>query len=190
MNPYNHIFSEFEKGEIALFYERMYPELLIYASKLLGSEYSFLAEDYVQDAIFKTYLRRGSFKSAIQWKVFLYTCIRNAIISGFRKGNAQKRYLNQVDESEDTLMLDIIEQETITLLHRAVESLPLKYKAIFDLSFEQGLKNAEVAEQLHVAEITVKKNKARLIELLRDELKDKIDGNSLSLLLFLLMQEF
>ena len=141
MNQYDHIYSVFKKGDIAPLYEKMYPELLMYANSLLGSEYAFLSEDYVQDAIYKAYMRRNSFDSTLHWKVFMYTCIRNAIFSSFRKNNTRKKYLKQMDESDDTLLLNIIEQETITLLHTAISNLPDKYKLLFDLSFEKGLKN-------------------------------------------------
>ena len=40
------------------------------------------------------------------------------------------------------------------------------------MSFEQGLRNAEIAHLLDIAEITVKKRKERLISLLRAKLGD------------------
>ena len=83
----------------------------------------------------------------------------------------------------------MIEQETLSLLYEAIESLPEKYRKIFDLSFEQGLRNAEIARQLEIAEITVKKRKARLIDLLKERLKGKLDDRSLELLLLLLFMQ-
>lgn len=46
------------------------------------------------------------------------------------------------------------------------------------------MRNAEVARQLQIAEIMVKKQKARLIELLRERLRGKLYDSSLSLLFF------
>ncbi len=57
---------------------------------------------------------------------------------------------------------------------------------LFDLSFEQGLKNAEVAKILSVSESAVKKQKAFLIQRLRDELKKTTDKDFMRLLLFLM----
>lgn len=191
MNIYEYIFTEFKKGELLPFYQNMYPELLAYATRLLGDEFAFQAEDCVQDAIFKAYQQTKTFTSPLQWKIFLYTCLRNEAISVLRKGKAQRNYLSQteVDGTED-LSLDFIEQETITLLYEAINTLPEKYRTIFELSFEKGLKNAEIAQLLHVAEITVKKQKGRLIELLREKLKGKMDEASLGLLLYLLENQF
>lgn len=190
MTRYAYIFTEFRSGNITPFYERMYPELLLYTSRLLGDEYAFLTEDCVQDAIFQAYKRRGEFRSPLQWKVFLYTCIRNGVFSRLRKSRAQRNYLAQIDDRDEDLSVSMIEQETLGLLYEAIESLPEKYRKIFDLSFEQGLRNAEIARQLEIAEITVKKRKSRLIDLLRERLKGQLDDRSLELLLLLLfMQE-
>lgn len=188
MGRYDDIFDAFRTGELGPFYRRMYPELIIFAGRILGQDYAFLAEDCVQDAVFKAYERRGSFEAAMQWKVFIYTCIRNSAVSGLRKGSARQNYLRQTEAEDDSLALEIIEQETVSLLYEAIESLPDEYRALFEMSFEEGLRNAEVAQRLHVAEITVKKRKARLVELLRGALRGKIDDEYLALLLFLLFQ--
>lgn len=190
MTRYEAIFSEFKAGRIRPFYERMYPELLLYTSRLLGDDFAFLAEDCVQDAVFQTYRRCEEFRSPLQWKVFLYTCVRNGVFSRLRKSRAQRNYLAQVEEPDEDFSLRLIEQETLNLLYEAIESLPEKYRRIFDLSFEQGLRNAEVARQLQIAEITVKKHKARLIELLRERLRGRLDEESLGLLLLLLTGEW
>ena len=189
MPNYEQTFSDFKKGEISSFYEKMYPELLIYTFRLLGEEFSFLSEDCVQDAIFQAYNRHHSFSSTIQWKVFLYSCVRNSAISILRKGQAKNNYLTTQEQSiDEDFTLYLIEQETLTLLYEAIDALPEKYKRIFELSFEKGLKNTEVAKQLCIAESTLKKQKARFIELLRANLKDKIDENNLFLLMLVLTE--
>ena len=189
MGRYDNIFEAFLEGELAPFYRSMYPELILFAGRILGSDYAFMAEDHVQDAVFKAYERRRSFVSAMQWKVFLYTCVRNAAISSLRHGSARQNYLAQTDMSDDALALGIIEQETISMLYEAIESLPAEYRELLELSFGQGLRNAEIASRLHVAEITVKKRKARMIDLLRESMGGKVGKEHLILLLGLLMQD-
>lgn len=174
MTIYKQIFDDFREGHIEPFYETMYPELLVYVSRILGEEFSFLAEDCVQDAVMKAYDQRLSFPTPLQWKVFLYTCVRNGAISILRKGKAHDNYVGNRDEDEG-ISLDIIEQETLTLLYSAINELPEELRQLFELSFEQGLKNAEVATMLSVAEITVKKRKARLISMLRERLRGRVD---------------
>ena len=71
-------------------------------------------------------------------------------------------------------------QEALDTLFAAIERLPDQYKDIFRLNFEQGLKNQEIARMLDVAEITVKKRKARMLDLLRGYLG--ADANTLIML--------
>lgn len=186
MTIYKQIFDDFTDGDITSFYKVMYPELLVYVARILGDDFSFLAEDCVQDAVMKTYNRRDTFQSPLQWKVFLYACVRNGAVDVLRKAHARSNYADAIGdkgEANGNLMLDIIEQETLTLLYEAVDSLPEEYRTVFELSFEQGLKNAEAASQLNVAEVTIKKRKARLVKLLRDKLKGRMDESLLLLLL-------
>ena len=79
----------------------------------------------------------------------------------------------------------LIELETLDALYEAIESLPAEYRTLLRLSFEEGLKNAEIAQRLGVAEITVKKRKARLIEMLRQ----RLGGNTEMILLLLAMNK-
>ena len=41
------ILSEFKSGKIGTFYNELYAKLLVYASRHLGTDYAFLAEDCV-----------------------------------------------------------------------------------------------------------------------------------------------
>lgn len=167
MNWSEQIFQEFCRGDIDSFYRYVYPDILVYASNLLKGDLAYNAEDCVQDAIEASYIRRGEFRDAIQWKAFIITCIRNNAISILRKKEAKTNYINQIDLTEpitEDILNDLIELETKIRLYNAIASLPEHLIQIFNLSFEQGLKNAEIAERLGVAEITIKKRKSRLIE--------------------------
>ena len=116
-----------------------------------------MAEDCVQDVIVHTYINRMRFDNALPWR-------RNVCDS------------NLTAVSEEKLCRDIsyqlIKQETLDTLYAAIETLPQEYREIFDLSFEQGLRNPEIAAMLNIAQITVKKRKAKMIEMLRRKLGD------------------
>lgn len=42
MNVYREIFADFKQGELAQFYRLMYPELMVYANRLLAQTLRFL----------------------------------------------------------------------------------------------------------------------------------------------------
>ncbi len=72
MNVYREIFADFKQGELSQFYRLMYPELMVYANRLLGADFAFLAEDCVQNAVYKCYLRSNEMESVMQWKNYTF----------------------------------------------------------------------------------------------------------------------
>lgn len=181
------IFEKFRKGEIEELYKRMYSRLLLFATARLGNEVSFMAEDCVQEAIYKTYLHRNELVSSSVFKSYLYSCINNQAITYLRKQEACEHYVSQA-ETEVEFLSSYIEQETLDLLYEAIARLPEKYKELFRLSFEQGLKNVEVAKLLQVSDSTVKKQKNQMINWLRKELAahDELDLEHMWIILYLL----
>ena len=180
------ILIDFKAGKIDGLYKSMYSNLILYASRQLGYELGFMAEDCVQEAIYKTYQSRDMLRSPFAFKSYLYSCIHNQTVSILRKQSAQENYLSSSEEEED-FQNSYIEQETLDLLFRAIDNLPPKYKMLFDLSFEQGLKNAEVAKILSVSESAVKKQKSNMIRQLREEMARRTDKDYMAVVMFLMM---
>lgn len=178
MPDYDDIYESFRRGNLRPFYANIFPSLLRYARKLTGEQLSYLAKDCVQDAIFQCYMRRDSYASMSHWRNALFISIRNRVIDLIRKAECDHNYMESVllgrDEDED-VSLAMIYQDVLEVIYAAVDTLPEKYRELFRLSFVQGLKNTEIAEILSVAEITVKKRKARLIEKIRQILGRDID---------------
>ena len=77
-------------------------------------------------------------------------------------------------ENEAFFANTVINQETQLLLFNAIHSLPDRERQIFELSFIEGLKNIEIAEQLGVSDSTVKKAKAKALEILREKLDPRL----------------
>lgn len=168
-------YRHFVEGDMSPFYDYMYRDMLIYASSYLPGHMSIMAEDCVQNSVEKAFHNRSRFESSGQWKAFMLTCIRNQAISLYRSDNAAGNYVEFVKNSgelHEDMLLDYIRQETLSRLYRAIDALPPDMRELLELSFEKGLKNSEIAARLGVAEITVKKRKARLIVMLRQALPD------------------
>lgn len=168
------ILTSFKKGEISLFYDRLYPGLLLYAARQLGSRKEHLAEDCVQDAVFKAWDRRESFPSVYALKAFLFTTIRNEIISIHRKDSAQSRYMAVMDTggADDHALIADLEAQSI--LFNAINELPDKMKRVIEMSFIEGLKNQEIADRLSVSLSSVNQYKAQSLKLLREKIKPSL----------------
>ena len=78
----------------------------------------------------------------------------------------------------------MIEQETLDMLNRAIQELPEKYRQIFEVNYEQGLKNADAAAALNLSLANFNKRKARMITLLRDRFRDSDTMQMLITVLF------
>lgn len=170
---------------MAPFYDRYFPGMVMYASRLLGSELDWMADDCVQDAVLDAFQKRHSFSSAEQWRAHILACIRNRAVSALRKLSAMRNYTDSgetpVHEADATRAL--IEHETLDSLYAAIRNLPDEYRELLRMSFEEGMKNADIAAALGVAEITVKKRKIRLLEMLRRSMGDGTDLITVTFLL-------
>src|SRR5574344_612296 len=177
------ILTDFINGDIDVFYKKMYSPLLAYAVRYLGNDYSFLAEDCVQDAIVLSYERRSTLNFMWQLKGYVYTCVHNNCINILRKTKLENDYAAQQKDIEDEIAAGMIEQETIDLLHKAIEELPEQYRQIFELNYEQGMKMKEVADALNITFEALKKRKIKMFTLLREKFKD---NRTMQALLFIL----
>ncbi|MCM1313313.1 MAG: RNA polymerase sigma factor [Bacteroides sp.] len=168
-----HILQEFKAGQIDRFYHEVYPSLLTYALHNLSEDDAFLGEDCVQDAIFEAYCRRDKFDSPAQFKSFLYKCVYSKIVTLHRKNQSYNNYREQSDDLSYDMLHAILEQETLDLLYAAIDSLPDDLRQVLELSFGEGLKNAEVAARMNISESAVKKKKIRMLAMLRNILGDE-----------------
>lgn len=177
-------FKKLQSGHIEPIYKRLYPQLLSYAIRALG-DFAFMAEDCVQDSFVKAY-SGNKYKEYLHFKSFLYTCMRNQIISILRHNRAQDNYISSLsNESSPAYINTIIEEETYTILYQSIQELPKKLQEVFELSFIEGMTNIEIAKKLGISERTVKRRKAQMIETLRETLL-KQDDFDLSILGYLL----
>lgn len=172
MYDYDNIYRSFMSGDVAPFYDDLYPGLHVYASRQLGDELSYLAEDCVQDAVMTSYTERKRLQSPFAWYAYILKCIFHSALQLVRKHRSRSNYLDSAEADAVTPELDVemLEQETLDMLDSAIRSLPLKYRELLRMSYHEGLKNAEIANRLGVAEITVKKQKAKMLALLREKM--------------------
>ena len=178
MPDYYYIYEAFSEGNLRPLYDHVFPSLLRYARKLTGEQLSYLAKDCVQDAIFQCYMHRRGYASPAHLRNALFVGIRNRVIDLMRKAEYDQDYMENVmlgDSEEEDVSLAIIYQDALDVIYGAVDRLPQEYRELFRMSFEQGLKNTEIARLLSVSEVTVIKRKARLIERLRRILGKDID---------------
>jgi RNA polymerase sigma-70 factor (family 1) len=132
------------------------------------------ARDIVQDAFIKYWNQRESVApNKIAIKNFLYSTVRNASLNSIRHAKVIESFiqLQGTTEPEHPPVIDaIITAEVIAGLHAAIHSLPANYRSVSVLSYFEGKKNDEIADDLDISVHTVKKQKQKALQLLRMKL--------------------
>jgi RNA polymerase sigma-70 factor (ECF subfamily) len=150
----------------------LYPVLCYYALQYTGEQ--SVSEDIAEEAFIKIWNRRGDFFHFNELKSFLYLTVRNASIDWLRKNKRdaerQKGWNGILDGSEKNAFDMLVEAEVFRELHVAIDKLPQQTRKIITMSYFEGKKNKEVADELGISVSTVKNLKAWGLKKLKNNL--------------------
>lgn len=171
------LIRELEKGnERAL--EEIY-RLFFYALCSFGERYvkeDAAVADIVQEVFIKVWERRKDFTAIYSLRSFMYLSVRNACLN-YNRDCARVKVITFEDVFPDNFMEDedyfVIEDELHRMIRREIEGLPEAMRKVFNLTL-LDMSIGEIARVLDVSENTVRNQRARAREILRDRLKDKI----------------
>jgi RNA polymerase sigma-70 factor (ECF subfamily) len=148
-----------------------FPVLCKFAEKFLPD--SALAKDIVQETFIKFWKSERSFESLMSLKGFLFVSTRNGCHNLNRsRGRQEKKHLAATagDPAEmDTVLAEIVHAESIALIYQVVRSIPPGMQDIFYLSYEAGMTVKEISRHLNVNVNAVKKQKHKVLVLLRSK---------------------
>lgn len=165
----------------ALFYAYR-DKLYTYIAKLSGSEEA--AEDTVHDVFLKLWTKRAELPEIDNLNAYLYSIARNMSINLFRRMAKETLILSEIGreqgleagfEGEDR----IIHAEVLATIKAAIDKLTPQQRQVFLMSRQQGLKIAEIAQQLDLAERTVKNHIHEALRFLREEIGRSYGPNAI-----------
>ncbi|SMD11657.1 RNA polymerase sigma factor [Pedobacter nyackensis] len=174
--------SAFRDGEsqaLEYFYKLHYKTLCYFAIRLTQDESE--TEDIVSECFVKIWEKRADFKTAENIKAYLYIRCRNVCLTYLRdlkrKTAAQQLYFNQLEQSGNTILHEIIEAEFLNVLDQELNFLPERCREVFNLIYFEGKKTDEIAFQLNLSVKTVRNHKARAVDQLKTAfLKKNLSG--------------
>lgn len=150
-------------------FDKYYRKMVFFCTKIV--EDKDLAEDIVQEAFLNYWENREHIsKDELALKTYLYKAIKNRALNVFRRGLVHQKFTDaqkKVEPSESTIVESIIHAELITEIGEAIESLPEKYRVISKMAYFEGKTTQEIADELGLSAHTVKKQRQRVLELLR-----------------------
>lgn len=160
-------------------FQKYYRSLLIYGLKFIKDEDD--VRDVLQE-VFTTVWENQKYKlEETHLKSYLFNSVRNGCLNSIRhqsvinkhaenkKWDLQLHELNFYKSGETSL----IEKEDLEKIYSAIDSLPVNYKEIIQMSRFDGLKNKEISEKLKIPLRTVETRLFRALSGLRKVLTGK-----------------
>lgn len=167
----NHI-TQLTQGDVNVFneiYDSMFHSLCLFGFKMIPED--DVVNDVVQEVFIELWKRREQFTTLVKTKAYLYTSVRNRILSHIRSKRTVSMETHFYDEIE--INNHITAEETSRLINKAITGLPQQTGKIIDLALS-GFGNQEIAEELNVSINTVKTLKKSGYNKLRENLKEHL----------------
>jgi len=153
-------------------YNNYYTQLCTYAYKILDD--NDLAEEFVQEVIFKIWENRESLDGINSLKSYLYRSVHNRILNYFKHENVKKKY---VSENEYLLGNHIanarnfeMETEINSKLELLLHELPEKTQQVIKLKYIEGKKHKEIKHELQMAERTIGMHVSKAISFFKEKM--------------------
>ncbi len=148
-------------------------QLFGYLRRLSGSQYA--AEELFQETTIKIWKGLKNYNGNNKFSSWIFTIAHNTAMDSFRKN---KNRANETEIDENTLVVstetpdqNIVRNENITLLNRAMKHLNQKQKEVFILRQHSGMKFKEIAKVTDQPLNTVLSHMNYAVKKLRKELE-------------------
>lgn len=167
----NQQLSTWDENVFHQLYNNYYKALVNYAMQMLGTQDS--AEDVVQNAFMQLWQQGRQSRGDNHIRAFLYNITRNAAIDRLRHDKIVQDYQESYEINANGEEESIFTEEIFRQLFEEIDRLPSRQREIF-LLLMKGQKNREIAENLNIAEETVKKLRFRGMKTLRQRMNPKV----------------
>lgn len=157
-------------------FDKSYGALCFFAFSFLKDEKA--AEDIAQEAFESLWVNFEKIESVNAAQLsYLYNTTRNKCLNSLR----HEKVKNQLSESQEgelfvnweTDHLDtLIKSEVYSEIFSALESLPTQCRKIYEMTYLEKMSEKEIAEKLSISIHSVKSQKQRGKQLLKETLKD------------------
>jgi len=165
------------KGDSRAFtflFHRYYRDLVLFAGTYIPD--LAVCEDIVQAIFIKLWNAKGEAPQIQSLKSFLLKSVQNSSISHLRHQNIQNKYAGLTTISATTISHEteeyILWSELNTRLQEALTHLTPVQRQCFEMNRLQGIKQARIAEELHIPLRTVELRIAESLKILKQHLKE------------------
>lgn len=154
------------------FFELYYKQLVHFASSIVKD--AELAKDVVEDCFVKLWEKRETLASASSVKPYLFTAVRNKCLNILEKQKHQNTYKLYIQKLPLEISADIthkiIASESMHQVFIALQNLPSKYRQLINMLYFEEKPVKQIARDLDLPLSTVKSQKQRALQLLKNQL--------------------
>jgi RNA polymerase sigma-70 factor (ECF subfamily) len=159
-----------------LLFHFYYPGLVMYSTQFTTDRTE--AEEIVQDFFVRFWQRHQLVSLTDSLKSYLFLSVKNGSLNYLKHKKVEEKYIRQMTElSNQHLVYDpdlYLSSELQEKVKNAIDLLPERCREIFIMSRIRGLKNDEIADDLHISKRTVETQISKALKVLRVELKDYV----------------
>ncbi len=153
-------------------YNRYWGILFKHARKMLQD--NCLAKDAVQDVFTILWLKASSVEIKSSVSAYLYACLRNKVLDNIAKDKVKGNYIASLTNYQEIgeCITDefVLAKELAYYIEAEVANLPLKMRAVFELSRNHYFTYRDIAQKLNIKDNTVKKQINNALKILRFKL--------------------
>lgn len=158
-----------DRFAFAEIYERFWALLLHHAIKMLRDEVA--AQDIVQDIFQMLWEKKAELNVHTSLSSFLYTSVRYKILNQLKHSKIESHYLStlqtEIESAVSSTNDAMIEKEFAERIQNSLSQLPPKMRKVFELSRFQQYTYRQIAEELNLADNTVKRQISNALKIMR-----------------------
>jgi RNA polymerase sigma-70 factor (ECF subfamily) len=169
----NILLVEVAHGSSAAFaslFKKYHDKVYSYAIKVCQS--TSLAEEIVQDVFMKVWINRDSLPCIENFGAYIRVMARNQALQVLRRIALETKcqalmnqdWTEQHKETENNIYYN----DTKNILNKALRALPPQQKLVYNMCHLQGMKQQEVADELHISRLTVKAHLRQAVQTVRN----------------------
>jgi RNA polymerase sigma-70 factor (ECF subfamily) len=151
-------------------YEQLQGKVFAYALRFTKSREPAL--DMVQRVFIKIWEKRAAIDPQGNFEGYLMRTTQHLLLNLLRDTARDQAKKEQLYQEMQRLHREpeeyVLEKELSGIYYKAIEALSPQKKTIYGLRNESGLSYAEIAEQLGISPLTVKKHMAEAVKLIRE----------------------
>ncbi|UOE47491.1 RNA polymerase sigma-70 factor [Mucilaginibacter sp. SMC90] len=169
------LLTKLQQGDVGAFTEihsRYYA--VLYRHALQRLEDNNEVQDILQELFSYLWDNRETIRFNVSLPAYLYAAVRNRVINVYRRNKQRYNYFdslqsiieNKTAEADQNIRL----KQLTELIEAEVEKLPPQMRLVFEMSRKQYLSHQQIAEELDISVLTVRKQVQNSLKILKVKL--------------------